>query len=799
MNHYGYYDPSPRWNTKVFDHTVDLFNQDVTEDTSSSIDDFEMTEQFYNDNGNNDYSSNEDINIDFEVKQSIADGFFDDLDNITFHDLESEDLEIVAQPETRKRKKIDQSEEDKNPKALDQNIQTSTQGMPLQKKQCQHTPSFQPNQPFPLQDNTNGDGNALQQTVQLAYTPPLNPTFFPLNSNFFHPPLSNLMSVPSNSTDQNPLFEEVKRNIKSILSQATPEIEALIQEYKIVCEAFVNGEFPPKPEGMVRELMPYQWFGYQWMKIFCKFGIGACLGDDMGLGKTTQAIALMLSIILQKEEKGTAPRILICCPSNLVENWQREINSNCPDLAKETYVSKGESKEEKKICIITHQKLRLLRKKNEFPFNQEWDSVIFDEFHTFLNSPASEGTVTLLRKKVQGVGRGFIALTGTPMPNNLIELYKLNQMLNPTIYPRLVEFKKLFVAPARWALRRRLTVAHLENYTPAPWCSDGLEEYVVQLIEMLRKPFMLRRKKTCEEFRSQTRIMQSRGSSVQPLPPQEADIIVSYPLTSLQNELIEAALPKSDQNSEDSERGALSIFNANNKKEDNIDLPTYQCLQSIANHPSTLTPNLINFLTKKDGSVSEKLKEIKVDYSQDGKLKTIMNVVKKILIRNSKDKILIFTNFNKMGNLILEGIRDSNFTSTTKKVDFLNGNVRKNDRQRMIQNFEKADGPPVLIVNRKLGSVGWNCTAANHLIIGDAWWNPTDDAQCIGRILRIGQTKPVNIYRIHQQEFIADRKMKEFRDEKEAWCELILSGDVTDIQQKISTIIHRPSNHDALN
>ena len=66
----------------------------------------------------------------------------------------------------------------------------------------------------------------------------------------------------------------------------------------------------------------------------------------------------------------------------------------------------------------------------------------------------------------------------------------------------------------------------------------------------------------------------------------------------------------------------------------------------------------------------------------------------------------------------------------------------------MLSQFNNSKGPPVLVASRKLASVGWNCVAANHVIIVDKWWNPQDDKQCIARVHRIGQDEPVTAWRI---------------------------------------------------
>ena len=114
-------------------------------------------------------------------------------------------------------------------------------------------------------------------------------------------------------------------------------------------------------------------------------------------------------------------------------------------------------------------------------------------------------------------------------------------------------------------------------------------------------------------------------------------------------------------------------------------------------------------------------------------------------------------------------------------------------RKEIIREFHSVGGPPVLVLGRKLGNVGLNLTAANHVIFVDQWWNHNDDAQCLGRSARIGQKKVVHPYRLHRPDFIADEIMKKFRIEKKTWCDLILSSDTTNMEQQIRQIVGRDS------
>ena len=591
------------------------------------------------------------------------------------------------------------------------------------------------------------------------------------------------------------IYNLTQTNIKDVLTNVLPEIEKLDQEYENICKAFAAGDSPSKPEGMKHDLMPYQWRGYKWMEIFYQFGIGGCLADEMGLGKTIQSIALIQELFNQK--KGNV-HILICCPANLTQNWMNEIKSNCPELERHTsdLTNATTKNESSPICIMSNQKLRRLRPKKKgkilFPFNQEWDLIFIDEFHSFLGKTNISGVaVNLLRQKT----KGLFALTGTPMPNNLLELYKLNAMLNPSIYPKFTNFNNNFIIPAKQTLENFIrSVNSNHGKVSEDPTLNSLELYVIQFIEILTKPFFLRRVKKSEEFKSQTAIMQSRGSHIRTLPPLKPEQKTSYSFTDIQETLvysISGTRINVPHEKFANDNGGLSLFNTS-KTDAPIELIDFLCLQSLANHPSLLSKSekLMSHVKQINPDFEKMINDVKVDFNEEGKLKAIISLVGKILNDAPNDKILIFTNFIEMGHLIREGLKSSlKLIETMKKVEFLYGEIKKGAREFVIKRFKDPNGPPVLIAARRLGSVGWNCIEANHVILADPWWNPNDDDQCIGRIYRLGQKKTVHVYRMHRDGFVADDHIRRMCAEKKAWCELILDGNTSNVKEKIRNLI----------
>lgn len=590
-------------------------------------------------------------------------------------------------------------------------------------------------------------------------------------------------------------YNQLRCGIEQTLTSLKEEMTALQEEYQQICYDFLTqAQFPPKPEGITEDLMPYQWFGYKWMELLSKHGIGGCLADDMGLGKTMQSIALIQSVVNEKKNRGEQARILVSCPAKLMENWKKEFQAKSAELSSTLHVIEGKENvpAEASICLISHEKLRLDSQQADSPLcAQNWDLTICDEFHTLL-SPTSQKVILNLRQR----SHGLIGLTGTPMPNGLIELYKLNYLLNPNLYPKEKAFTTQCLQPAKEELKTLLKVKQQEGKVPDNYQAQNLEEHLVQLIDLLAKPFMLRRLKSQTEFSEQMEVMQRTHANMSSLPPLQPEKGVPYKFSDLQTELVEAIMQDKNMEEEEklNEQGVLSLFQmttTKKKKDDEevFDMTDFLCLRQIADHPSILSETLITRIEAIDKKLADRIKQLPDD-AEIGKIKAISDLVQQILKDNPQDKILIFTNFEGMGTRVCEALKKSNLNKTMKKTEFIYGKTKKDQRGKKIAHFQSEKGSSVMVLGRQVGSVGLNITKANHVIIADPWWNYNNDDQCIGRAYRIGQKKPVHVYRLHQPGFVVDEKMGRVCVEKRTWSDLILSQDSSQVPQLVGQLVH---------
>ncbi len=211
-------------------------------------------------------------------------------------------------------------------------------------------------------------------------------------------------------------------------------------------------------------LRDYQHKGYLWLQYLKEHRFGGCLADDMGLGKTMQSIALLSEVYTEEQ-----PPSLIIMPVSLLFNWQRECETFAPQLSVSIYHGPGRDLTEclgSQIILTTYHTARSdIAKLREITFCY----IILDESQNIknLNSQISKAVMLL-----DGTHR--LALSGTPIENNIYELYSLFRFLNPSMFGTAAEFKRRYAKPI----------------------ADGDDEQVLSDVKRKIYPFLLRRLKT---------------------------------------------------------------------------------------------------------------------------------------------------------------------------------------------------------------------------------------------------------------------------------------------------------------
>ena len=194
-----------------------------------------------------------------------------------------------------------------------------------------------------------------------------------------------------------------------------------------------NAEYP-KLNATLRD---YQKYGYKWLKYLTDNNLGACLADDMGLGKTLQAIALLSKLHEEKKKKS-----MVIMPKSLIYNWENEIKKFSTKLKVGVYygINRDFSSLKKVDVILTTY--GTIRNDIENLLEEKFDMLILDESQNIknVNSQTTKAVLLLNAKK-------RVALSGTPIENNLLELYSLFRFLNPEMFGSVQRFTNNYIVP----------------------------------------------------------------------------------------------------------------------------------------------------------------------------------------------------------------------------------------------------------------------------------------------------------------------------------------------------------------
>ncbi len=257
--------------------------------------------------------------------------------------------------------------------------------------------------------------------------------------------------------------------IEKIYSQVLEEHESAIGHLLETSRRITNieelSDLPP-PAGLGTELRPYQLFGYRWLSLMISRNVNPCLADDMGLGKTLQTLGLLLA----RKETGRLGPTVIISPVVTLANWEAEFTRFAPGLRLLKHAGPGRAGSllemgHADVILLSYQTLR-----NDLPLFLEihWDMVILDEAHYIKNIQSQIfKTVKCLKSEHR------ISITGTPIENNVMELFAQMDFLNPGLLGSARHFHGEFFKGIQ---------------------KNGDENLLEELKELV-KPFILRRTK----------------------------------------------------------------------------------------------------------------------------------------------------------------------------------------------------------------------------------------------------------------------------------------------------------------
>ncbi len=293
------------------------------------------------------------------------------------------------------------------------------------------------------------------------------------------------------------------------------DVGAMVSNGKWLSELLRDLRRPEKirkaavPSTIHAELRPYQKNGYAWLNYMDKLGFGACLADDMGLGKTLQVLTYLEK--LRKREKNA--RVLLIVPASLLGNWQREAEKFAPKLdllilhgSSTSVLGKLVSEEPAFLNITTYGMIPRIKELKDI----NWTCIILDEAQAIKN-PATKQTKEI--KKLSG--RMRIAMTGTPIENDLTNLWSLFDFLNKGLMGTSAEFgqftKRLKEHPEKYAQLKSMVAPFMLRRvkTDKSIIADLPEKLETIDYAALSKKQVVLYRKTVEEM--EERILNSEG------------------------------------------------------------------------------------------------------------------------------------------------------------------------------------------------------------------------------------------------------------------------------------------------
>ena len=451
------------------------------------------------------------------------------------------------------------------------------------------------------------------------------------------------------------------------------------------------------------QLKDYQLVALQWMVSLYNNHLNGILADEMGLGKTVQTIALLSYVVEVKKKHGP---FLVVVPLSTLSNWVNEFARWTPTMFAVEYKGpKNLRKDIRKNHLLNKQRpFNVLLTTYEYVIRDKshlkrfpWEYIVVDEGHRMKNSDG-------LLARILGCdyhSRNRLLLTGTPLQNNLPELWSLLNFLLPTIFSSAETFDDWFNKPFnQFKQAGRPSAASLrDEQSEANKLTQEEQLLIVQRLHEVLRPFVLRRLK----------------SQVLDQLPDKVESVIRCPLSGWQRKMYQSVLSKGLYNGQGANSTGGGLSN------------TLMQLRKVCNHP---------YLFLQSYTIDDQL------IAMAGKFELLDRMLPKL--KAAGHRVLIFSQMVETLKVLQDYMRYRGYLSL-----MLSGDVASEDREQSIAVFNAEDSPYfVFLLSTKAGGLGVNLATADTVIIFDSDWNPSGDDQAQGRAHRIGQRNKVSVFRL---------------------------------------------------
>ncbi|GAA5901825.1 hypothetical protein JCM8208_003598 [Rhodotorula glutinis] len=459
------------------------------------------------------------------------------------------------------------------------------------------------------------------------------------------------------------------------------------------------------------ELKGYQLKGLEWMVSLYNNHVNGILADEMGLGKTIQTLSLITYLIETKRQPGP---YLVIVPLSTMPNWISEFERWAPSVKVVSY--KGTPAQRKGAqAEIRHGNFQVLLTTFEYIIKDrpllakvKWLHMIIDEGHRMKNTQ-SKLSVTLTQYYTS---RYRLILTGTPLQNNLPELWALLNFVLPKIFGSVKSFDEWFNAPfANTGGQDKIELNEEESLL------------VIRRLHKVLRPFLLRRLK----------------KDVEQDLPDKVERVIKCKMSALQRELTKQI----------KEHGMIFTEAATSDKKNATGIRGLQNqimqLRKICNHPFCF--EAVERSIDPTGMSNATL------YRVAGKFELLDRILPKLFATGHR--VLMFFQMTTVMTIFEDYL---NF----RRIEHLrlDGTTKHEDRSMLLKLFnDPASKYPIFILSTRAGGLGLNLQSADTVIIFDSDWNPHQDLQAQDRAHRIGQKKEVRILRLVTERSVEEHVM----------------------------------------
>ena len=536
-------------------------------------------------------------------------------------------------------------------------------------------------------------------------------------------------------------------------------------------------------------LRDYQLEGIKWLNFLWKYELNGILCDDMGLGKTLQSlITVSLQIVeafkyqipgnakdldgfiqeivrYSASNQSTYLKVLrdniavVVCPNNLVYHWQKECASRIhktvlhPVIVDASvlklydklsdYLEQCDPQNTPNLLIIGYSALI----KNQAFFDAPLGFVVLDEAHMIKNEK------TQLAKAMKSLkSKRKLGLTGTPIQNNILELWSIFDFVMPGYLGQKKDFRK----DHRTLMNMNMMSLELNKMR-----LTTLQRRKLEFLHAKVLPFIMRREKKDVLKDLPPKIIQDQQCLMSDAQLKFYNLFESNEKSILETEVdVEVGVNTISKDfSEELKKTQVTQKNAKQQI-----LTTLNNLRKIVNHPFLMGSNpMYTDLVKKLRQSIPKREKV-LPFYLGGKFRGLRSILNSLnyeeenifSCQNNPNKIIIFSRFRDCCRMIVDYFAAA---FPFVRVIYLSHELSIKERSQLVETFRVDNTYKVIVLTTRIGGLGLNLSSANIVVMFDHDFNPMNDLQAMDRAHRIGQKKCVNVFRLVTKGNVVTRRL----------------------------------------